>query len=432
MTTSNNNAEIQALKTAHAEEMTQLKDQMAAFMTSMNARLALYESRDEDREEHFQEDQPKSPKQPETPDLATILAKFNTLEQSVQDKEKTTAIGVDMKKLNLFPEVKLPENFKYPDITKFDGTQDPRTHLMSYINAMSMKNVTEAGMAKLFPQSLIGPALLWFLNLDDHDKTSWDTIAKAFVNQYSYNFELEVTIQELESARMLATESFADFVKRWRAKAAMVTPKMSDKEQIRVMFKCLPSHLAKHMLYANSHTEFSVYYQHGLMIEAAIRDGILEAPSPPNRKNYPTNYYSDANSSTYANPSFSDASTSTNNQPKNTNERADAVNQISPNTTQNTNQQKQKTRQFTTLDFPQEIIFRKLVKENILKPIPRPSQPVELSPNHRFHLYCEYHQVTGHSTASCFKLKNKIQDLIDNGTIPPPPEQNSMPQHQSP
>ena len=243
MSSANNNAEIQALKTAHAEEINQLKDQITVLMggmTSMNTRLALYESREEDREEHSQEEPPKTEKPPETPDLAAILAKFNTLEQSVQDKEKTTAIGVDMKKLNLFPEVKLPENFKYPDITKFDGTQDPRTHLMSYINAMSMKAVTEAGMAKLFPQSLIGQPLMWFLNLGDHDKASWDAIAKAFVNQYSHNFELEVTTQELESTRMSATESFADFVKRWRAKAAMVTPKLSDKEQIRVMSKCLP------------------------------------------------------------------------------------------------------------------------------------------------------------------------------------------------
>ena len=455
MTSANNNAEIQALKTAHAEEINQLKDQITVLMsgmTSMNTRLALYESREEDREEHFQEEPPKTEKQPETPDLAAILAKFNTLEQSVQDKEKTTAIGVDMKKLNLFPEVKLPENFKYPDITKFDGTQDPRTHLMSYINAMSMKAVTEAGMAKLFPQSLIGQPLMWFLNLGDHDKASWDAIAKAFVNQYSHNFELEVTTQELESTRMSATESFADFVKRWRAKAAMVTPKLSDKEQIRVMSKCLPLHLTKHMLYASSHTEFSVYYQHGLMIETAIRDGILEKPIPPNRRNYSNNSYSNPGTNSYSNsnhnpntnfspnstynrPSSSNTSNSTNNQSRNA-KQPESVNQIFSYNYQNDTQRKK--REFTPLNFPRDQIFRKLVRDNVLKPLQPPPKQTDLPANHRTDLYCEYHQTTGHTTLNCQRLAHKIQNLIETGVIPAPPPSkpntvtNPLPQHQGP
>ena len=44
--------------------------------------------------------------------------------------------------------------------------------------------------------------------------------------------------------------------------------------------------------------------------------------------------------------------------------------------------------------------------------------------------WCEYHQAHGHPTDNCYTIKNKLQDLIDSGTIPKPNVvKNSLPKH---
>ena len=96
--------------------------------------------------------------------------------------------------------------------------------------------------------------------------------------------------------------------------------------------------------------------------------------------------------------------------------------------TQSTNRPRRPPRQLTPLNFPRYVIFGKLVKEGILKPLPPTSPLTQPDPSYRADLYCEYHQGNvGHITNYCLKLKHKIQDLIYNKTIPPPPY---LPDHQ--
>ena len=45
--------------------------------------------------------------------------------------------------------------------------------------------------------------------------------------------------------------------------------------------------------------------------------------------------------------------------------------------------------------------------------------------------WCEYHQAHGHPTDNCYTIKNKLQDLIDSGTIPNPNVvKNPLPKHE--
>ena len=78
-------------------------------------------------------------------------------------------------------------------------------------------------------------------------------------------------------------------------------------------------------------------------------------------------------------------------------------------------------RKFTPLYMPQDHLFRELKRKGIVKPLPPPLSSPDLSPHHRKDLYCEYHRCTGHTTLGCHGLAHKIQDLLDDGTIPPPP-----------
>ncbi|KAI8571777.1 hypothetical protein RHMOL_Rhmol01G0145300 [Rhododendron molle] len=151
--------------------------------------------------------------------MAAVLAKITQLEQSVARNEKIATTGFDINKLCLFPNAELPEKFRPIDFVKFDGTGDPKAHLTGYIRALSMWGVERDAMAQMFSQTLVGHALHWFTLSDERRKRSWEDICAAFIAQYDYNIQLEVTTRELESTKMDAKDTFADFVKRWRAKA---------------------------------------------------------------------------------------------------------------------------------------------------------------------------------------------------------------------
>ncbi|WP_340057487.1 hypothetical protein, partial [Corynebacterium parakroppenstedtii] len=75
----------------------------------------------------------------------------------------------------------------------------------------------------LFGRTLSGVAAIWYAKLEDDVKRSWDEMAEAFVAQYSYNTQIEITTRDLETTRQEPKESFSNFVTWWRAKASMMT-----------------------------------------------------------------------------------------------------------------------------------------------------------------------------------------------------------------
>ncbi|KAI8542636.1 hypothetical protein RHMOL_Rhmol08G0153100 [Rhododendron molle] len=121
------------------------------------------------------------------PDIAALTAMMAQLEESIAKAEKVKAGGIDLDRLYLYPNARLPEKFKMPDLAKFDGSGDPRTHLYSYHAAMKLLAVEPGAMSQLFPQTLSGPAFHWFLSLDIAKKRTWEDIGPAFISQYSYN-----------------------------------------------------------------------------------------------------------------------------------------------------------------------------------------------------------------------------------------------------
>ncbi|KAI8527608.1 hypothetical protein RHMOL_Rhmol12G0088600 [Rhododendron molle] len=181
-----------------------------------------------------------------------------------------------MSRLSLFSNAKLPEKFKGVDFVKFDGTGDPRAHLQGYVGSLTMHGIEKEAMAQLFHESLSGPALQWFLTFEPSKKRIWENIGTAFVAQYDFNVDLKMTTRELESTKMSEKESFADFVKHWRAKAAQMQNKPNLKEQIRIITKNLLSSFAPYMILSQATPNFETFYDSGLAVKEALRDGTLE------------------------------------------------------------------------------------------------------------------------------------------------------------
>ncbi|KAI8560176.1 hypothetical protein RHMOL_Rhmol04G0235800 [Rhododendron molle] len=99
-----------------------------------------------------------------------------------------------------------------------------------------------------------------------------------------YNSQLKMTTRELESTKMEAKESFADFIKRSRAKAALMTDRPSETDQLCIISRNLQPDYAKHLVLVQAFANFETFFELGLAIEDALQSGILskgESSNPP-------------------------------------------------------------------------------------------------------------------------------------------------------
>ena len=85
---------------------------------------------------------------------------------------------------------------------------------------------------------------------------------------------------------------------------------------------------------------------------------------------------------------------------------------------QHHNQQKSERRQFTRLSMTLSQILPQLLEAKLVTLKEAPKFQNTTSPKYNPNARCAYHfDSPGHDTNECWALKNKIQDLIDEGAL---------------
>lgn len=74
---------------------------------------------------------------------------------------------------------------------------------------------------------------------------------------------------------------------------------------------------------------------------------------------------------------------------------------------------------YTPIGETLDVIFEKMAKENLTKypPTQQIDQDQSKASWYRDNEYCKFHRVKGHTTLRCKKLKDYVQDLIDQKEI---------------
>ena len=85
---------------------------------------------------------------------------------------------------------------------------------------MRALGLDEAELLTLFLLSLIGMTQRWYASLESSRRRSWEDLAQAFLRQYSFSSDTNVTRRELEFLRQRSNEFVSSFISCWREKAA--------------------------------------------------------------------------------------------------------------------------------------------------------------------------------------------------------------------
>ena len=84
-------------------------------------------------------------------------------------KENDMTTPIDYADLTLDEEdYPLPRIFKFPNMKRYSGTDDPHLHLKQYVTYMKATELSKAHIVKQFPFSLEEIVVRWYYTLDAH------------------------------------------------------------------------------------------------------------------------------------------------------------------------------------------------------------------------------------------------------------------------
>ena len=76
-------------------------------------------------------------------------------------------------------EANLPPKFKMP-AEKYSGSEDPVSHLESFVQQMEIQNASQSVMCRMFPTTLTDCAKAWFRKLPSGSVDSFTKLTMAF------------------------------------------------------------------------------------------------------------------------------------------------------------------------------------------------------------------------------------------------------------
>ncbi|XP_077221691.1 uncharacterized protein LOC143855455 [Tasmannia lanceolata] len=277
----------------------------------------------------------------------------------------------------LYQGVTLPPRFKVPDMDKYDGTGCPRSHLMSVLPLLQQHGLSPDQVALLFPRSLVGVAKKWFLSLKSEE------------------------IRTLE-----------DIANRWRRKAAQMTHRLSDEEQIKIVVKNLSPQYYHHMA-IQYFLDFNHLIKTGTQIEDALAKGLKSRiPSDVREGKRPVMAPKEVHNVNYVRPP-----------PR-------VVTEV-----RRPPMEQKPLRHFDPLPYSLSVALKKLLKDKKIKLPDIKPPPNPLPRTWREDQFCDYHRNTGHITDRCLALKHQIQNMIDRKELSiqlPNVTRNPLPTHAMP
>ncbi|XP_021714757.1 uncharacterized protein LOC110682741 [Chenopodium quinoa] len=152
--------------------------------------------------------------------LKTIEAKIAKIPGMPKPMEEEAADGyIESPFSEEIAMVEVPKRFSTPNMTMYNGTTDPDEHVSLYkqkmITSSIPRDIREAIMCKGFGATLSGPALTWFIKLDNGTIRSLAGMVNLFKVQFASSRKIEKQSSDLYRVVQRHGESLRDYLNRF-------------------------------------------------------------------------------------------------------------------------------------------------------------------------------------------------------------------------
>ena len=107
------------------------------------------------------------------------------------------------------------------------------------MNFVKIKGLNELQVLQAFSLSLAESVSNWYYTLNLGQTKNWGELVELFMDQFSYNTIIDITLCDLETTRQRDNETFSKFLVRWRAKASKMINRPNEKDQVNIVMKGL-------------------------------------------------------------------------------------------------------------------------------------------------------------------------------------------------
>ena len=135
-----------------------------------------------------------------------------------------------------------------PSLDSYDGARDPFNHIANFKTTMHLQGVPNEIMCKAFPNTLKGPARVWFSKIPPNTVSSFEELSKLFVNNFIGGQRHKRSSSSLLTIKQGENESLRSFITRFN-KEALTVDEVDDKLLLAAFHNGVNSDLFIHKLY---------------------------------------------------------------------------------------------------------------------------------------------------------------------------------------
>jgi hypothetical protein len=286
----------------------------------------------------------------------------------------------------------VPENFKPPHLSVFDGKSDPMEHITAFNTRMAVVGAPDSLKCKLLAGTFSDAALRWYMNLPRFSILSYQDMTRKLTQQFSASRHRKVSATSLFNVRQGHNESLRDYLARFNDTTIKVTNPNQEvfvgafQNGLRAgqFNESLAQKPADSMEEIMARAECYIKGEES-NAEKKARDARERAPNNSERRPY---------------------------QPTGGRDRAPY--RGADKRPFNPYYRKPNLENFTPLNTKPERIMKE-VYETKLIPEPPPTQRTTMGEDRD--KWCKYHKLRGHDTDSCIHLRREIEKLIQSGKL---------------
>jgi len=304
-----------------------------------------------------------------------------------------------------FDAVPYPPGYSKPSFDKFDGMHgSPHEHLAHFYSACGETASSDALLIRQFVQSLKGSAFTWYTQLQPNSIDSWGELQRAFLAQF-VNTKAKISIMDLANTFQKPNEGANDFIARWRTLRLQCPEKLSELACVQMCTNNLLPDLAVHVGSAEP-LSFDALVSKACNVERQLARRPVSTPKVETKRQ-PAKKKEAMTTTVKVGQSKEKSSQKREKVVPNTNQKKEPVRRPT------LEERQSKTYSFDNDDV--QGIFDQLMASGSLI-LPEPKRPNQV--NKTDHpKYCPYHRLISHTIEECYVLKDKIQNMIDEGDI---------------